>query len=163
VACTGGNQAALAGKTAFCSVPTGVLRAGDGPYAVSATYSGDQNYQSSTGSTTQTVSPLATHLRLTSSENPANPGDQVTLSATLTPAENTGGQIAGVVVFSFGGTNPPSCQGGNTVAITNNVAMCSGSFASTGAKANYPVTANFAGSADYGSSNNSVTEKVLAQ
>jgi hypothetical protein len=162
VSCTGGNQAELVGRNAFCSIPPGVLRAGDGPYSIRATYSGDGNFQSSTATTSQTVTALATHLGLQSSENPAHPGDQVVLTATLTPTASNGGVVTGTVVFSFAGTNPPSCAGRTTVALANNVASCTITIGGGAAKASYSVGASFGGSADYGASSDTLTEKVAA-
>ncbi|KOG43119.1 vegetative cell wall protein, partial [Streptomyces decoyicus] len=59
----------------------GSLSAGSHP--VTATYSGDANFTTSTGGDTQTVNKAATSTTLTSSPDPSTFGQPVTFTATV--------------------------------------------------------------------------------
>ncbi len=75
-----------------------------GSNTITATYSGDANFATSTASTTQTVRSLsaATSTSLSVSPNPATPGQPVTFTATVTSAT---GAATGIVDFSEGTTD----------------------------------------------------------
>jgi MYXO-CTERM domain-containing protein len=75
-----------------------------GTQAVTAAYGGDANYAASTSSALQRDVALATSMTaIAVSPNPANPGDSVTLTATVTSAL-TGTTATGSVTFSDGST-----------------------------------------------------------
>ncbi len=65
---------------------------------ITATYSGDGNYNPATGTTTQTVGKANLTTTLTSSVNPSLPGSSVTFTDTL-PSNATG-----TVTFTSGST-----------------------------------------------------------
>ncbi len=75
-----------------------------GSNTITATYSGDTNFATSTASTPQTVRSLsaATSTSLSVSPNPATPGQTVTFTATVT---STAGTPTGLVEFSEGTTD----------------------------------------------------------
>ena len=88
-----------------------------GPHSVSATYSGDANFDTSTGGLpTQTVdaAPLvATTTVLSTAPNPSTAGQNVVLTATVTAADH--GTVGGIVTFLDGitliGTAPVGAGG----------------------------------------------------
>ena len=75
-----------------------------GTFPITATYTGDSNYLPATGSLTITVKPNLSATTLTSSLNPANAGQTVTFTATVTGASFSGLPPAGSVSFSDGTT-----------------------------------------------------------
>ncbi len=72
------------------SVSTSTL--GVGSHTITAVYSGDANYATSTGTLSggQAVNPDSTTTSLASSKNPSNLGDSVTFTATVIPSSATG-------------------------------------------------------------------------
>ena len=84
-------------SSGFATVSTSLLPAGTDP--ISASYSGDTNYNAATGSTTQTVAQRTPTTNLTSSANPSVPGAPVTFTDSLP----TG--LSGTVTFTNGTTS----------------------------------------------------------
>lgn len=76
----------VASGTATCQVTYG----GVGVHTVMATYSGDSNYQGSSGSFGEPVDRVLTSNTLTASPNPATVGEVVTYTAQVSPAPNGG-------------------------------------------------------------------------
>jgi hypothetical protein len=75
---------------------------GVGPHGLSASYSGNANYVTSTSASLgETLVAALTTTALTSSQSPSNAGAQVTLTATVT---STGGIPGGTVTFLSGAT-----------------------------------------------------------
>lgn len=70
-----------------------------GTHSVAANYGGDTNFTVSSGSVTQTVNQASTTTALTSSLNPANPGDTVDFTAVVTPVAPGAGVPTGSVHF----------------------------------------------------------------
>jgi hypothetical protein len=88
----------LSGGTATCAYST--LPAGTD--IVTATYSGDANFASSSGTVSQTVIKATTTTTVTSSLNPSSFNQQITFTATVTG--QFGGTPTGTVTFSDGST-----------------------------------------------------------
>ncbi len=92
---------ALSGKTA--SFKTGALSVGSHP--ISAVYSGDPNYGTSTSATvTEMVNPDATTTTVTSSKDPSVFGQSVTFTTTVKAASPGGGTPTGTVTILDGST-----------------------------------------------------------
>ncbi|MFG2196601.1 Ig-like domain repeat protein, partial [Streptomyces sp. NPDC048639] len=70
-----------------------------GPHLVTATYSGNGTFSSSTGSTIQAVVQAGTRTTLTTSPNPSQPGQPVTLTATVAAVPPGAGTPTGNVTF----------------------------------------------------------------
>jgi hypothetical protein len=125
---------------------------GPGTYTFSASYSGDANYVSASGSASvNALEPTTLSLRL-----PASPrkGSAMTVSATVNPAPN-----AGTVVFLVQGPSgkvslPSSCS---AAPLEAGVAACTFAPSQSGT---YTITADYSGSALYEPSSNTVTVKV---
>ncbi|MCD6141607.1 Ig-like domain repeat protein, partial [Candidatus Bipolaricaulota bacterium] len=67
---------------------------------ISVEYSGDSNFNSSTGTYQQTVNPADTSVTLSSSNNPANVGDPITFTATVSVDSPGAGTPTGTVTFT---------------------------------------------------------------
>jgi hypothetical protein len=125
---TGQLSSGAASCTTALLVPAG--------YAVTATYSGDSNYQGSTAASSFTITKLATSF--TASADPASTsgGNTVDLSASGLPSGATG-----TVTFS---------AGGSTLCVTGQLSAGNASCATAAlAPAGYSVTATYAGDSDY--------------
>jgi len=107
---------ALAGNTASLTTNTNTFS--DGNHQVTAVYSGDGSFDTSTSPpVNQFVGPAATSTALTSSANPNQAGQPVTFTATVsTPL----GTPTGSVVFTLDGVDsePVPVGAGGTAAIT---------------------------------------------
>ncbi len=123
-----------------------------GVYAITATYSGDADYASSTASTALTVTLAATSITVTSSRNPAAPGQAVVYTARVTA--NPG---SGTVSFTANGVAIAGCTGVAVNPLTGE-ATCSTEYAAAGA---HVIGATFSGNADYAASS-AATSGVLA-
>ena len=76
---------------------------GAGTHLIRASYSGDSKFTLSLDALAQTVNPAATATQVTSSADPAVPGQSVTFTATVTNASGTGVTPAGTVQFVVDG------------------------------------------------------------
>jgi hypothetical protein len=131
------SPVALSGGSA--TLTTGPLSAG--VHNVSAVYSGDTNFTSSTGSLTQTVNQAASGTAISSSLNPSDVGQPIILTATVF---SQAGIPSGVVQFLDGGSNlgaPVLLMGG--VAILTTSSLTEGTHSIT---AVYGGDSNFSGS-----------------
>jgi hypothetical protein len=112
---------------------------------ITATYSGDGNYNSAVGTTTQTVNKADTVGKLTSSNNPSQPGSAVTFTDTL-PSN-----VTGTVTFTSGST----VLGSPTV--TNGIATVTTSTLPLG---NDLITATYNGDGNNNASTATLTQVV---
>jgi hypothetical protein len=136
-----GGQASL--TTAF---------AGTATQSITAAYSGDANYSSSTSSAlSQVVNPAATTTSLASSPNPSLVGQSVTFTASVTP--QFGGTPTGTVTFIKSGTVVLG-----TVGLSGGRASLTTAFAGTGTKS---ITATYSGDTNYTSSTSSAVNQVV--
>ena len=87
---------------------------------VGAAYSGDPSFAASSATLSPTIEPAPTTLTLTSSANPASPGSELAITATVTDP-TTGITPAGSVQFSVNGTpilSPEPLDDNGQAAIT---------------------------------------------
>jgi YVTN family beta-propeller protein len=158
--CLAGDTPTLSAGAAMCQIPaTDNVKAGAGPLYVLVGYRGAAGYQTSGTSSYHQINPDNTTVQLTSSANPSIPGHAVTFTALVSADSPGSGTPAGKVVFSF---NPPgaiTCQGGNTVKLTNaGFAVCkvpAGQITSA-----VTVTANYKGGKNYLPSGNTLSQNV---
>jgi large repetitive protein len=174
VSCTGGNSPTLNGKgDAVCKVASASLLASASPYTVTAAYGGDDNFASSTGTLTQTISAATSHLKLTYDAKPTS-GSATTFTATVTGGN--GSLPTGSVQFAVSSTPAPGnasllkCTGGNSEALSNNAAtppamtatcalnakwfkVPAATKSDTHPVATWTVTASYKGDANFGPSN----------
>jgi hypothetical protein len=137
----------LSGGSASLSISTLAV----GSDSVTAVYGGDSNLSGSTSkAVTQTVNQATTTTALTSSLNPANYGQSVTFTATVTPQYS--GTATGVVSFYDGMT------------LLKGVTMSGGSAAYTTSKLTggmHNITATYDGSTSFSGSTASLTETII--
>ena len=122
---------------------------GAGAHTITVVYEGNANFSTSTSSAfVQTVNPGPTTITLTSSKNPSALGDSVTFTATL-PAGATGTVtfLDGVVTLGTGNID----AAGNATFSTAGLALGS-----------HPITAVYAGDANYGGSTSAILTQVVA-
>jgi hypothetical protein len=104
VDCTGGDVVDLTTKgKAVCKVPPGSLLASASPYSVTAVYSGDSTFATSTSSTlSQPVTAVPTHITITYDAKPTS-DSETTFTATVTGG--SGSLPTGTVTFEAIATN----------------------------------------------------------
>lgn len=114
-----------------------------GTHSITATYSGDTNFNGSTSSVlSQVVNQVTTSTALTSSVNPSTFGQQVQFTATITWSST--GAPSGNVTFRDGGTTlgaPASVSGGVASVLVSSLSVGSHSITAT-----YNGDTNFSGS-----------------
>jgi subtilase family serine protease len=119
---------------------------------VQAQYSGDVNYASSNGFVIETVNPISTTTSLTTSSATITQGQQLVLTAHISPAQMGVAPAGGSVQFSV--NNTPV---GNTVNVSNNQAQLGVGFSQTGS---VQLQAFYSGDSNYLSSSGTFTETV---
>ncbi|MEU5545501.1 Ig-like domain repeat protein [Streptomyces sioyaensis] len=77
------------------------------PFTVTATYNGDDNFTTSTGTDSQTVGQASTATTVTSTPDPSTVGQQVTFNAAVTALPPGTGTPSGTITFDFGDDTPP--------------------------------------------------------
>jgi hypothetical protein len=128
---------------------------GAGGHSITATYSGDSNFNASSSSPlSQTVNQARTTLVLTSSVNRSVYNQAVVFTATITP--QFGGQGTGTLAFVD--QSGRQCNG----AVSSNVATCivQAPFLATG---NNSVTAMYPGDSNFGASTSAPLTQVVNQ
>jgi hypothetical protein len=121
-----------------------------GSTTVTATYNGDGNFSTSSGTTTQVVNKASTATALTSSLNPSIYGQNVTFTATVTAT--SGGTPTGSVTFKDGTTTL------GTSTLNSGVASFT---ISTLAVGTHPITAAYSGSSNFNPSTSSVLTQTV--
>ncbi len=106
VACSGSSSPALGHTgTASCKVAAGRLSAADAPYAVTATYSGDDNFIGSNDEISQAVALAASHLSITFDPKVTSGGATV---VTVSLPGSYGLLPTGKVHFAIPASNAPT-------------------------------------------------------
>ncbi|MFF4477743.1 Ig-like domain-containing protein [Streptomyces sp. NPDC001520] len=113
-----------------------------GTHIVTATYNGDANFTSSTGTTAVLVIPASTTTTVTSAPDPSTLGQPVTFTATVTPVAPGAGTPAGTVTFIIGGS------GGGTFTQPLSGGMATLSLSTLGV-GTHTVVALYNGSTDF--------------
>jgi hypothetical protein len=135
-----------------------------GTHTLSATYSGDVNYNPVTTPVTEviTVSPAATATTLVANPAAANTGQTVTLTATVV-TQSIGVGPSGTITFSTCGTPPctavlvPTSSNPNAGTFASSTASLPTIFTAPGTKT---ITATYAGDANYTGSGPSTAATV---
>src|SRR5439155_14856472 len=119
-----------------------------GGHTVTAAYSGDTNFTTSTSPNfTQTVNKANTSSAVASSVNPSVFGQSVTLTASVSVTGNGSGTLTGTVNFRDGGTTISGC--GSAAVNGSAQATCSTSSLTVG---NHTITAVYSGDTNFNTS-----------
>lgn len=97
VSCASSSGLGTNGK-ASCTVAKAALLGAYSPFTITASYSGDSNYASNSGSLVEGVTPSRTHLKISLSATPTN-GGSTTVEALVTAGSATSA-ISGNVTFA---------------------------------------------------------------
>jgi uncharacterized repeat protein (TIGR01451 family) len=143
-----GAPVALSGGVA--TMDTSALAVG--PHTITAEYSGDGNFLTSTGALDQTVNKASSTTVLTSSANPSVFGQPVTFTATVTAAAPGAGTPGGSVRFLDNGTPM-----GAAVLLVGGVAMMTTATLSVGT---HTITAEYSGDGNFLGSTGSLDQAV---
>jgi hypothetical protein len=136
------------GKAQFT---TSLLNGGN--QTLTAIYVGDTNYGTSSGSFTETITPLSTTTTVTSSSPTVVQGGGATVTAQITPAQMGPAPVTGQVAFTVNGQYLTSAP------VANSQAQISIGFGTVGA---IPVQAAYSGDPNYNPSSGTLTETVTA-
>jgi hypothetical protein len=121
-----------------------------GPHLITAAYSGDQNFLTSSSSAVMLqVNGVATTVGLQSSANPSNLSQRVTFTATIT---STLGNASGTVTFEADNKSIGSGK------VANGIASISTSFDATG---NYSIIARYSGDTNHAASVSPALSQVV--
>ncbi|WP_395368525.1 Ig-like domain repeat protein [Streptomyces tubercidicus] len=126
----------------------------DNPYTVTATYDGDADFTTSSGTDTQSVQPAGTALAVVSAPDPSTVGEPVTFDVTVSALAPGAGTPTGTVTFDFGDGTPPG-----TASLTDGAAEITHTYTDA-AELPYPVTATYNGDADFTTSLGTDTQTV---
>jgi hypothetical protein len=147
-----GGPQTLAGGIASVSVAS--LNAGS--HTVTAQYSGDPNFGTSSGSITEAVSQAQTSTVVISSSNPSIQGQAVTFTATVTAQAPGAGNPTGLVTFYNNGTS----IGSSSLAVSGGQDQASIGLANLALGPNQVITATYAGDANYVTSTTTAAQSV---
>ena len=141
----GANIAGCVNRTLVAGIATcGGTYAGVGSHSITAVYSGDPDFLSSTSATlSQTVNPDPTTSALSSSANPSVSGQSVTYTATVMANAPGSGTPTGTVTFQDGGVDIAGCVNQTLFAAT---ATCGVTYAGVGS---HSITAIYSGDPDF--------------
>jgi autotransporter-associated beta strand protein len=114
-------------------------------HTVTAVYSGDPNFSTSTGMLTQNVNRASTSALVSVSPNPSVFGQLVTLIATISVPSPGAGTPTGVVQFQIDGNNA-----GNPVSVTTSGGLTTASFSTAALAAGaHSISASYSGDANF--------------
>ena len=153
----GCDSVTLSGLTATCT--TSFDSADGSSHAIEATYSGDDSFNGSNDTITQTVNPgdTGTVTTLTSGTNPSRTGQSVTFTATVSPVSPASGNPTGTVDFTSDG-NSIGCD---SVTLTGDVATCTVSFDAADGSS-HAIVATYSGDDSFnGSTAETYTQDVI--
>ena len=151
-----GAKALNGSAQATCS--TSSLTAAGSPHTITAVYSGDTNFLTSTGTLAggQVVNKSNTTTALASSQNPSAPTVQVTYTATVSSSTSVTGPPTGTVTFKDGAVDIV-CEPGSQ-ALTSGVATCKFTYPNTTGSP-HDITAVYGGDTTF----NGITSNHVSQ
>ncbi|MFI1304089.1 Ig-like domain repeat protein [Streptomyces sioyaensis] len=123
------------------------------PFTVTAHYSGDANFSSSSGADLHTVAPASTRTTVTTAPDPSVAGQPVTLTATVAPLGPGAGVPTGLVTFDFGDGAPAT-----SAPVSGGVARVTHTYTSAGGP--FTVTAHYEGDTSFLPSDGTDTQTV---
>ena len=141
-------------------LPAGALAAAASPYEVTASYSGNANYEPSSATLTQTVTLDATTTAVTVAPKSLVTDSAATLHAVISPAVHLPLRPGGTVTFTVTGKSGDqlSCTAGNAAQVVGTSAYCllpAGVLKTSDAP--YSVSASYSGDGNYAGSSASAS------
>ncbi|MFF9819067.1 Ig-like domain repeat protein, partial [Streptomyces sp. NPDC014006] len=124
-----------------------------GLFTVTATYTGSNSFAGSSGTDPHTVNRALSATTVVSSPDPSRPGQEVTVTATVTAVPPGAGTPTGSVTFTIGKRSPV------TLPLVNGTASTAISSLNVGTQ---PITVAYTGSADFANSSGTDTHTVTA-
>ncbi|MGA3045961.1 MAG: Ig-like domain repeat protein, partial [Terracidiphilus sp.] len=148
-------------STCLESLPTAATSSA--PYMITAKYSGDANFTTSSGAVTQAVNPAPLTISVTSSQTPSLVNEPVTFAATLTLANSGSAQPTATVSFKDTLTGSTLCANATLTLNANNAytASCSPPVTNQWTAATHPITATYNGDPDFPATTSSVFAQVV--
>jgi CSLREA domain-containing protein len=148
MSCTGGNQTLNGSAVATCQ-KTDLT---PGSHTITAVYSGDTNFTTSTGSLTgnpQVVNQAGPTVTLVSSLNPSLATQNVTFTGTVTAPGGVSGTPSGTLTFKDGGS-PITCSNAGGQTLSGGVGTCQISTLSAGS---HTITVDYSGDTNFNAVN----------
>ena len=130
-------------------------------HAIKAVYSGDGNFSTSTGSTTQAVNQAATTTTVSAAPAPSVFGQGVTFTATVSvnaPGTAVNASPTGTVTFYDGAQ--PNRSGGHSVSTSGGVTTATLTWAALSVAASHAIKAVYSGDGNFSTSTGSTTQAV---
>lgn len=151
----------LTAGSATCTIDAGVLSAGASPYAVSAVYSGDQTFATSTGTLTLTVGPGGSTTAAAASATSVAVGSPVSDTATVSGSGTT---PTGAVQFYLCSSATTGCNAStgtlfDTETLTNGQAVSTGYIPANAGS--YCFAAVYGGDTNYTSSSDTTADQCF--
>ena len=148
-------------STCLESLPTAATSSA--PYTITAKYSGDTNFTTSSGTVTQAVNPAPLTITVTSSQTPSLVNQPVTFAATLTLANSGSAQPTATVSFKDTLTGSTLCANATLTLNANNAYMASCSLPVTNqwTAATHPITATYNGDPNFPATTSPVFAQVV--
>ncbi|WP_340384423.1 Ig-like domain repeat protein [Streptomyces sp. SS7] len=141
--------ATLANGTATATRP--YTTRSSGPFTVTATYNGSSSFAGSGGTGPHTVNRAQSATTVVSSPDPSRPGQDATVTATVTAVPPGAGTPTGSVTFTIGNRSPI------TLPLVNGTADTTTNTLSVGT---HPITVAYTGSSNFASSSGTDTHTV---
>jgi large repetitive protein len=165
--CDGGSDVftlapATTGSSAACSFAAG-LDASGSPFTVTATYSGDSTFGTSSGMVSKVIHKGATTTAVSAASNPTVTGQGVAFTAVVAPTSPSTGVPTGTVTFTVTGRDGTAfpCDAGNTPTLDgSDMAQCAIAAGLLAGDSPYAVTAAYAGDPNYAASTGSLSQAV---
>ncbi len=144
-------------STALCAI---VFRAA-GSHTITATFAGDTNFPTASGTSNITVSPTTTTTTL-SSPGPVAANQSLTLTTVVTPTYPGTTIPKGTVAFAISPATPATgtCIAGVSLASDGSVPACTLTFPASGT---FNITATFSGDTNFATSSSTALNQVIGK
>jgi len=160
--CTAAAVTAATG-VATCLEPLPTVAPAGAPYTITAKYSGDSNFVSSSNTVAQTVTPANLTVIVTSSQGTSLVNQPVTFTATLTVANAGTAQPAATVAFKDTLTGSTLCANAALTSTGGGVytATCNAQVTNLWIAATHPIVAVYAGDPNFPAATSAVFPQLV--
>jgi hypothetical protein len=146
-----------------CQEPLPTAAMASAPYTITAKYSGDANFITSSSTVTQTVNPAVLTITVTSSLTPSSVNQPVTFAATMTLPNSGAAQPTSTVAFKDTLTGAILCANAALALNANNayVASCSPAVTTQWTAATHSIIAIYNGDSNFPATTSPVFAQVV--